>query len=391
MKTRYLITYKNNKIDTGQAQSILGKPDQDLFEGVKMMSGDYSSSINDVFHFEKLGISSVGLTESEAQRLVNRKEILAVEKNFEVHILGFEDRSKYVVEEPTIQNSISWNIEMINARHAWNRSITGSGINLAILDTGVSNHPDLNVKGGVSFVRNAKSYADGHGHGTHCAGIATANNPSTGMFGVAKDCNLFAVKVLSDRGSGNADWVISGLEWCIQQNMDVASLSLGGPVNPSLAFAEAIQRCKENGVAVICATGNEYGTPFPWVGSPANSFESGNVNASPIAVGAIDRYRRIAHFSSRGKNGPYWNPVTVVAPGVRIKSTFKHGSYKVLNGTSMACPHVAGLAALIKQRFPTFSPHHIELKIMQTAKALGHITPNEAHGYGLIDCDKATI
>ncbi|NIQ09711.1 MAG: S8 family serine peptidase, partial [Gammaproteobacteria bacterium] len=86
------------------------------------------------------------------------------------------------------------------------------------------------------------SYDDGHSHGTHCAGIIGARNNFIGVVGVAPLCNLYAVKVLSDSGSGYSSWVIAGMDWCIQNNIQVASMSLGSPSAPSVAYANAVRR-----------------------------------------------------------------------------------------------------------------------------------------------------
>ncbi len=358
-------------------------------EGVSFMATNETIEEDDAIHFENMAISSLSLDDEEASELLARDGVLAVEEDTEMNILGYkvdEETDVAIAASPNL-----WNIDMVKAPQAWANGITGAGVNLAILDTGIAAHPDLVISGGISFVPGVVSYNDGNGHGTHCAGTAAGRNGINKVYGVAKDCNLYAVKVLSDAGSGYTSWIIAGMDWCVKNEIQVASMSLGGSRAPSIAYANAVKNCEDNGVTVVCASGNGFRSSFPWVGSPANSYMPGEPNASPIAVGAIDSNKKIAAFSSRGTNSADWNPVTVVAPGVSIYSTYLNGSYATLNGTSMACPHVAGLVALVYQRFQGTTPNSATNTVSNTAENLGSSPfPNDAYGYGLIDCEKAT-
>jgi len=283
-----------------------------------------------------------------------------------------------------------WNINLSRAPQAWRRGITGRGVKVAVLDTGISRHPDLTIRGGVSFIPGVTSYNDGHSHGTHCAGIIAAKNNFYGVVGVAPGASLYAVKVLSDAGSGSMSGIIAGLNWCISNRMHIASMSLGGKSGPRVAYAQAIRRAQTSGVTVVVASGNSFGRSFPWVCSPANSIIQGSPTASPISVGAIDRNCRIAPFSSRGGRNRIWNQVDVVAPGVRINSTVLRNGYSPKSGTSMACPHVAGAAALVKQRYGNISPLQIKSRLQRTARDLGRRGYDTTFGSGLINCDRAT-
>lgn len=388
MKKRYLVTYVDRHIRTNEAVGLLGIDNNTLKEGISYMSTNVIPNENDAIHFKKMGISSIGLTDEEVSELSTKSGVLAVEEDTEMSILGFEVKTES--EAPISKATNLWNIDMVKAPNAWANGITGSGVNLAVLDTGIANHPNLVISGGVSYVQGVSGYTDGNGHGTHCAGIAAARNGLNNVYGVAKDSNLYAVKVLDDSGTGYTSWVIAGMEWCVENEINVVSMSLGGSRNPSVAYANAIKNCMDNGITVACASGNAFSSPFPWVGSPANSYLPGVNNTSPIAVGAIEKNSNIATFSSRGKGNNDWNPVTVVAPGVSIYSTYLNDGYATLRGTSMACPHVAGLAALIYQKNNTITPNDVILKTYSTASNLGNSPhPNDAYGYGLIDCEKA--
>lgn len=445
---RYLITYADGSITTDAAVNLLGVSKTKCKDGVSFMESESIPDDNDVLHFENLGVSTIALSKDEATRLSTKEGVLAVEEDVEMFVLDYkaddegqfnelfmndediseiqefdegdfhEGYNKALIDVfssiidgkskrstgsfttpqfpesvvPSTLQPTPWNINLVKAPTAWRRGITGKGINVAILDTGIASHPDLAISGGASFIPGSTSYNDLHGHGTHCAGIVAARNNSVGVVGVAPDSRLFAVKVLSDSGSGQSSWIIAGLEWCIRNRMKVASLSLGGLSGPMMAYGMAINRCQDNGVTVVAASGNSFGTNFPWVNSPANSEILFLSNSIPIAVGSIRRNLTIALSSSRDKQFPFsvWNQVTVVAPGVGINSTVLGNRYGLKSGTSMACPHVAGLAALISQRYPRISPANVKRRITTTCRDLGTRGYDQTYGYGLINCDLAT-
>jgi subtilisin len=294
--------------------------------------------------------------------------------------------------QPLLAQPLPWNIAMVKAPAAWARGIRGNGVKVAVIDTGIAAHADLGVSGGASFVPGIASFNDDNGHGTHCAGVVAARNNVIGVIGVAPAASLYAVKVLKHNpitggASGQTSWVIAGMVWAMQRGIKVVSMSLGSSTPPMLAYKNAIQQLTNAGVSVVCASGNGFQTGFPWVGAPANC------HPVAIAVGAVNINKVIAPFSSRGTNGAGWNPVTLVAPGVSVKSTypFPASSYKTMSGTSMACPHVAGAVALIKQKFPLFTPAQIKLKLITSSSDLGVPGNDPTFGAGLLNCDKATL
>lgn len=225
----------------------------------------------------------------------------------------------------------------------------GSGIRVAILDTGVdAGHPDLadRIAGSGSFVA-GEEVQDGNGHGTHVAG--TIGGPAAPVggerrYGVAPGCELLIGKVLSDGGSGTSGGVLEGMNWAIEQGAHVISMSLGSAVAPGqghLSYYEAAARAAlAAGSVIIAAAGNEGWSP---VGSPANC-------PSVMAVAALDQSLLRAEFSCVALNDD-GGEVNIAAPGVDVYSSWPValGSYRSLNGTSMATPHVSGLAALAAQ------------------------------------------
>jgi subtilisin len=427
---RYIVTFADASIDQGSVASILGISQNVMQDGVALLATDTVPAATDVLHFEGLGSVSLTLSAADVERYKDDKHVLAVEEDLEMFALqedwqedpfgvassqdelarayqqGYQraisDLYQKILAEakglhsaaatlsPTgatalATQAIPWNITMINAPRAWARGYQGTGMKVAVLDTGISNHPDLVISGGVSFVPGVVSYNDGHSHGTHCAGIIAARNNAIGVVGVAPLASLYAVKVLSDTGSGQTSWILAGMAWARQNRMNVVSMSLGSESCQSTAYTNAIAQLNAAGVTVVCAAGNSGGKNFKCVNSPANSLGS-------IAVAAVDVNKVIASFSSHGISccPPGANPVSISAPGVSINSTVP-GGYNFKSGTSMACPHVAGAAALVKQRFPAFTPAQIKAKLMATAADLGAPGNDEFYGAGLVNCYTATL
>lgn len=284
---------------------------------------------------------------------------------------------------------IPWNIRMVKAPGAWTRGYDGWNIKVAVLDTGIDyNHPDLYVFGGVDFTGSG-SYMDYYGHGTHCAGIIAAREYRGQTVGVAPRAKLYAVKVLGNDGYGYTSDIIAGMDWCVRNGIKVASMSLGGAYAPTEAYKNAVSRCQLGGVLVVASAGNSGNTRFPWVGAPANSARENWWSPSPIAVGAVDCNNNVASFSSRGRQYLPWNPVDCVAPGVSVRSTYLNNGYTYMSGTSMACPHVAGLAALLWERWGTGTGVYWIKKQILIGTYYSHPYPKSVEkGFGLIDCDR---
>jgi subtilisin len=224
---------------------------------------------------------------------------------------------------------------------------SGRGISVAILDTGFNlGHPDFTDRAITtrSFVE-GEPPQDGHGHGTHCVGTAcgSANPPSAPRYGVASAADIMVGKVLSNQGSGTDSTILAGMSWAIANGCRVISMSLGADVRKvSMAYETVGLRALAAGTLIVAAAGNNAsrasGDPG-FVGVPANS-------PSIMAVAAVDSRLGIANFSARSTpvDG---GQVDVAAPGVGVYSTWPMPKrYNTISGTSMATPHVAGIAAL---------------------------------------------
>ncbi len=214
--------------------------------------------------------------------------------------------------------------------------VSGVGKTAWIIDTGVDfDHPDLNVDVSRSktFVAKTKNADDQNGHGTHVAGTIAAIDNEIGVVGIAAGATVVPVRVLDRRGSGTVSGVISGVDYVgtMGQSGDVANMSLGGGI--SQALDDAVLSASAN-VKFAIAAGNE--------SDDANNSSPARVNGPNIyTISAMDKNDIFAYFSNFGNP-----PVDYCAPGVNIKSTWKDGGYNTISGTSMACPHAAGVLLL---------------------------------------------
>jgi subtilisin family serine protease len=227
----------------------------------------------------------------------------------------------------------------------------GEGIRVAVLDTGFDlNHPDFAGRPvtSQSFIT-GQQVQDAHGHGTHCVGTSCgpASPQGTRRYGVATSADVFVGKVLSNEGSGSDSGIMAGINWAVANGCQVISMSLGADIRQaSQAYERVGQRAMAAGCLIIAAAGNNARRSAGnngFVGVPANS-------PSIMAVGAVDARLRIADFSARSKFLSRAGAVDIAGPGVAVYSSWPMPKrYHSISGTSMATPHVAGLAALWSQ------------------------------------------
>jgi hypothetical protein len=291
--------------------------------------------------------------------------------------LKLEEEIERVDLDPVVKTSsqtADWGYQKVNAPVSKTYGWTGRGVKVGVLDTGVdTHHPDLKLAGGVSFVEGVPSYEDDHGHGTHVAGIIGAQDNDVGVVGVAPEAELYAIKVLDHFGQGNQSDVVAGIEWAIENNLDIINLSLTASEG-SYLLSETLKKAYDHGILIVAASGNSL--------SPIQSTQDVLFPArypTVIAVGAIDQQNERAAFSY------YGNSLELMAPGVNILST-SNGSeeYMLMNGTSMAAPFVSGVAALYKQAYPQLSHEEIRNLMQKNAIDLGVSGKDASYGYGLI-------
>lgn len=276
----------------------------------------------------------------------------------------------------------------IGAPEAWAAGYTGEGVTVAVLDTGIdATHPDLDelVVGERDFTGKG-SVVDGQGHGSHVASIlAGSGDASDGANrGVAPDADLLVGKVLDDGGSGEMSWIIEGMEWAASSGADIVSMSLGASMytdgtDPAALAVDALSA--EHGTLFVIAVGNasEYGT----ISTPASA-------SSALSVGAVDDTDEVADFSSRGPRAQdYAIKPDVTAPGVGIVAARAAGTtladvvddlHVAASGTSMATPHVAGAAAVLKQARPELTGAELKAVLTGSAQPTGGTVWDEGAG-----------
>lgn len=290
----------------------------------------------------------------------------------------------------------------INMESAWDIQTGNPTVVVAVVDTGVAYEdfgknyklaPDLantSFVPGYDFVNNDEHPNDDEGHGTHVTGtIAQSTNNGIGVAGVAFNCSIMPVKVLDRNGSGYYSWIADGITWAADNGADVINLSLGG-TSSSSTLEDALAYAYDKGVTIVCAAGNEY--------------QYGNPPLYPaayddycIAVGATRYDEARAYYSNTGSY------LDIVAPGGDLyvdqngdgygdgvlQQTFDRRpnrfGYWFYQGTSMASPHVAGVAALVIANGNAATPDEVRAALEQTAEDLGTLGRDDAYGWGLVD------
>ncbi|MFD8937348.1 S8 family serine peptidase [Streptomyces sp. NPDC059578] len=288
--------------------------------------------------------------------------------------------------------SLDKSVPRVGAPAAWQSGYDGTGVKIAVLDTGVdATHPDL--AGRVVAEHNltdTPDTKDRHGHGTHVASTAAGSGARSGGThkGVAPGASVLNGKVLDDGGSGLLSWVAAGMDWAAAQGADIVNLSLSADDTPELDVMEVQVNtlARTKGVLFAVAAGN---AGRGWLGSPATAEEA-------LAVGAVDAADKVADFSGSGPGvGTELVKPELTAPGVDIKaaaSSLTNGGadpsgYTAMSGTSMAAPHVAGAAALLKQRHRNWTQRELKGALIASAKDTGD--PTLVQGTGRLQVDRA--
>ncbi|MEK2689449.1 S8 family serine peptidase [Bdellovibrio sp. GT3] len=325
------------------------------------------------------------LTDSVVKTLSQNPMVDIVEPNF-IYRINKTPNDPMLGRLWGMNNSNNAGVD-VGALQAWDITTGSKDVLVAVIDTGIDyNHPDLKenmwsnqaeLNGqpgvdddgngivddiyGANFVNAAKPTGnplDDHSHGTHCSGtIGAKGDDGVGIVGVAWNVRLMGVKFLSADGSGSLEGALKGIDYAVSMGATILSNSWGGG-GYSETLKQAIQRANDKGVLFVAAAGNESNDNDANPTYPA-TYDVPNV----LSVAAIDEKGSLASFSNYGKN-----KVHVAAPGVNIYSSTKNGGYSSYSGTSMATPHVSGIAALIASNEPGLNGIQIKERIMATAK-----------------------
>ncbi len=349
----------------------------DLSRGMTVPSGMPEEKIGYDVNLYEAPIVMANLTDNEIAALKKNRNIEDVEEDGYCYAVDgpHELRQMVIENQPSVQSeTVPAGVHQIKAPDAWGCS-RGKAIKVGICDTGIDfNHPDLkpNYRFGTSFVPDESTAMDHNGHGTHCAGTVAAAINGSGVVGVAPEAYLYAIKVLSKTGRGNWSWLIAGIDWAInKKGLNILSMSLGGAGAPN-ALKNMCDAAWQKGVLLIAAAGNDAGP----VGFPAKY-------DSVLAVSAIDNANSLAWFSNHGPE------VELCAPGVDVLSTTPGGGYRKLNGTSMACPHVSGAAAVAWGAHRYADNKTIRRLLAWRADNLGTPGRDPKFGFGRVDAEQS--
>ena len=332
-------------------------------------------------------VIDVDESRSSFDKMQSFPEVLSIEEVTEVFLARVvKGRALSDIEKPLHANGV----RHIGAPKIWqDYGFCGEGQLIGVIDTGIDpNHPDLVGRTALfrDYVQNLTEPYDDNGHGSHCAGSIAGGNTSGTAIGVAPKAKLIVAKALSQYGSGYADRILSAMQWMADPDDNpmtddcptAVSNSWGGQTHTY--YLQAVRRWIQLGIVPVFATGNS-GPGARTVLVPAGFKES-------LAVGAVSVLDDIARFSSRGPvywdNSPLIKP-DIAAPGVDIQSAKPGGGYNTFSGTSMACPHVAALTALMRQARPELTVGALRWLIESTCLDLGSSGKDNTFGYGRVN------
>ena len=319
----------------------------------------------------------LSLTATEAESIEEYSGTAYIEKD-----ILFKEFSEDISPEDLIEDFLGGETECAEEDYPANiYMVNGDNVNLAseenivvgVLDSGIANHSDLNVTKRVCLIpdmyvdNNLFSY-DLSGHGTGVAGVIGAKNDDKGIIGIYENVELYSIQVLTPSGEAPLSRIVAGIDWAIENDVDVLNMSFGTSVNSEILY-DAIVRAANSGMVLVAAAGNtEYATQYPAKYSEV------------ISVGSVDGSGNISDFSAKD------DYVDIYAPGESIISTTIVGGYTAANGTSLAAPHVTAAAALIKAVNGQRTTAEIRNLILATAN-----TSIESNPIGILDIENMLL
>jgi serine protease len=354
-------------------------------DGVASMQIEKDFGLSTIAVIEEIGVTRLLIDGGEDEAMAVKAMVNRLEGDHRIKFAEPNYLARSMAGTNDSYVSYQWNLEQVNAEEAWQYS-TGAGTVVAVLDTGVSSGPDglTNLLQGYDFYYNDSDPSDRDGHGTFVAGtIAQNTNNNTGVAGLAFNASILPVKVLGDNGYGDINAISNGIVYAANQGADVINMSLGSAY-PSSTMESACQYAYNQGTVVVAATGNEYASS---IGYPA-------AYDTVIAVGSsrVD--------GSRPAYSNYGSGIDLLAPGGDLskdqngdgyadgvlQETIQSGrwTYTFWEGTSMATPHVAAAAAMLKS-YGVTDPDDVYTALVSTATDVGSAGYDTQNGYGVLN------
>lgn len=390
-----IFLYIPTTLGGGDTDSMIQQYVVDFFEGDEQAGFDYlndkeaQGSVTIIEKLDGLGDAILETTEAEAAGLRNLSFVAAVDENIELSVLGWVDEEQF---QPVVDGAIRgrklsetepYGIGMVKVDLLPNKPDGNGWKKVCVIDTGYENtHEDLPVvaaaDGYSPYDSNQKWDEDLQGHGTHCAGtIGAIGGNNVGVNSVMNTngsgfSNFFIAKGLRNNGSGTSMGVIDSMNECKAKGADVVSMSLGS-FTYQQSYKDAVQSLWDAGILVVAAAGN--------AGNGRKSYPASYDHV--ISVAAVDSSKNRASFSQ------YNDHVEISGPGRFVQSTYKGNTYRSLSGTSMAAPHVAGVAALVWTHFPDCKPMQIRYALAKTADTNNRGRCNTYYGHGIVDAKAA--
>lgn len=314
------------------------------------------------------GFTTLELTDYQAGLLENDKGVALVEPDFMVQASSRNDRSK---SANGLEGDVEWNLQAIRCDGANNEGDKKKKVKVALIDSGVDLFNDINVKESINLIPGEENilplFWDTSGHGTSIAGILAAEDNGEGITGINPDIELYSARVLDENKSAPVSRVIEAIYWAIEKKVNIISLSFGTTVR-SEGLEKAIKKAAEEGILIVAAAGNRDVVEYP------------AAMEEVMAVGGTDPDGTVCDYSARG------DEIEIVAPAEQIKATGSFDGIVICNGTSMAVPHVVGVAAKLWEKDLTKSADFIRQLMDNAANQCGE---EIECGNGLVDYKQA--
>jgi len=377
--TEAVVGVNNKAVQDGRIRIVLQCQPHKLHEQCMQRLTEFEDGrlkIIHKLHEPQAWAASVGESDEETMKALEEGNFFDIDSDV-VRKPMYIPESLQVEDGRSLQfwnsQSVPYGIDMVKARDVWEKyNVRGAGVKVCVLDTGIlGSHEDFdasNLSGYSGREAVTPWDRDGNGHGTHVSGTIAAADNDEGVVGVAPDAEIYTVRIFDDRGDFYGSDVVAAAEACRDAGAQIISMSLGGPSYMG-AEKRAFDALFDQGILPIAAAGND--------GDDDYSFPASY--AKVMSVAAVNSNRNHASFSQ------YNDRVDIAAPGVNVRSTWNNGRYSSISGTSMATPHVSGVAALIKAYKPSATPTELYNAMIGTAENPNTSGRDDRYGHGIVN------